>query len=161
MFCSQKFRAILLKTLTNTDENLFMKKLFCLATLLVASFSSQSSLLHDSDITPGVIFGSGNANGGWTIFQDSRNGLELGLRAKLRHDENGDPQNQFNSNGDGTYTFDAVSAPTQSNYVGVWSFEWAVNTNYNNRGRRPLDLLLLILLMVRTLQRIWSFGIMR
>ena len=65
----------------------------------------------DQDVTPDVIFGSGNLNGAFTT--DRNDGVEIGLRGKLRFDGAGQPQNIFNSNGDGTYTFQAIVAPTK------------------------------------------------
>lgn len=60
---------------------------------------------YDVNVTSDVIFGSGNTNGGFTISRS--NGIELGLRGKLRFDENNQAQNTFNANGDGSYTFEA------------------------------------------------------
>ena len=80
----------------------------CLAAL---SSPAYALIDYDQDVTNDVIFGSGNANGGFTT--DCANGVELGLRAKLRHNAVGAPENTFNSNGDGTYTFQAGVAPTQ------------------------------------------------
>lgn len=111
-----------------------MKKL-AIATLLVGSMlsvSASADLIFDQDVTNDVIFGSGNANGSFTI--DQANGIELGLRGKLRHDAGGAPQNIFNSNGDGTYSFDAGVAPTQAAPTAVWSFEWSINSNFDDNG---------------------------
>ena len=100
--------------------------------------ATHGDLTFDQDITPDVIFGSGNANGAWTV--DQANGVELGLRAKLRFDENNQPQNIFNSNGDGTYTFNPGAAPggfgfdPNSPTTPVWNFEWSVNVDYENSG---------------------------
>lgn len=99
-----------------------------LATSLVCG-SSQAVILYDQDITPDVIFGSGNANGSFTTEQN--NGIELGLRGKLRHNAAGQPENTFNSNGDGTYSFNAGVAPTQSAPTAQWSFEWSINSDYS------------------------------
>lgn len=44
---------------------------------------------YDGDVTPDVIFGTGNANGGFTIQRSA--GVELALRGKLRENANGDP----------------------------------------------------------------------
>lgn len=101
-------------------------------TTLVAAAVAAVSLgahadLYDQNVTPGVIFGSGNANGGFTT--DTAGGVELGLRGKLRHNASGQPENTFNSNGNGTYSFAAGVAPTQASPTAVWSFEWAINTN--------------------------------
>lgn len=59
----------------------------------------------DADVTPDVIFGDGNANGGFSVSRS--NGIEIGLRGKLRFDDTNNPRNIFNSNGDGSYTFTA------------------------------------------------------
>lgn len=91
----------------------------------------------DQNVTPDAIFGTGNANGSWTV--DRASGIELGLRAKLRYNASGLPENTFNSNGDGTYSFAAGVAPTQSSPVGVWSFEWSINTDYASSTGINLD----------------------
>lgn len=95
------------------------------------------ALLFDQNVTPEVIFGSGNANGSFTV--DQSNGIELGLRGKLRHNASGAPENTFNSNGDGTYSFNAGVAPTQSSPTAEWSFEWSINTNYDGSSGTNLD----------------------
>ncbi len=91
-----------------------------------------AGLDFDQNVTPDVIFGSGNANGAFTVDRD--NGVELGLRAKQRFP----PDNIFNSNGDGTYTFftgpGGSGAPTPR-----WSFEWTVNSNYDGSSGYVLD----------------------
>ncbi len=96
-----------------------------------------AAVMYDQNVTPEVIFGSGNTNGSWTV--DRNNGIEVGLRGKLRHDANGSPANIFNSNGDGTYSFSAGVAPTQSAPTAVWSFEWSVNTDYMSTSGNNLD----------------------
>lgn len=111
-----------------------MKQSLVVAALALGSIASQSNaaLVFDANVTNDVIFGTGNANGGFTIFQDA--GVELGLRAKLRHNASGNPENTFNSNGDGTYSFEAGVAPTQTASTGVWSFEWSINSNFDGSG---------------------------
>ena len=94
--------------------------------------SASALVMFDQNVTPDVIFGTGNANGSFTV--DTANGIELGLRAKLRYDAAGLPQNVFNSNGNGTYSFDSGVAPTQSFPTAIWNFEWTVNTNLGNTG---------------------------
>lgn len=84
-------------------------------------------------VTPDVIFGSGNANGGFTIVDNPGLGLELGLRAKLRYDLTGQPQNIFNWDGVNTYRFN----PNQGNPPGnqaIWNYEWSINSNFNGEG---------------------------
>lgn len=102
----------------------------------VASFGAQADLF-DQNANPAVIFGSGNTNGSFTT--DTGNGLEVALRGKLRHNAAGAPENTFNSNGDGTYSFAAGVAPTQAAPTGVWSFEWSINTNTSGTNGMTLD----------------------
>ena len=92
-------------------------------------------LACDQDVTNAAIFGSGNDNGSFTVHRTD--GLEIGLRGKLRFDATNSPANVFNSNGDGTYTFEA-GHPTGGglpSWAGAttpfWSFEWSVNTDYD------------------------------
>lgn len=91
-----------------------------------------NSLAVDQDVTPDVIFGSGNLNGGFTV--DEQDGVELGLRGKLRHNAAGNPENTFNSNNDVTYSFNKGVAPTQSSPTAEWSFEWSINSNVDGTG---------------------------
>lgn len=103
------------------------------AALLTGMSGAASALvIHDTTVTPDVIFGSGNANGGFTV--DRRNNVEVGLRGKLRHNASGAPENTFNANGDGTFSFAAGVAPTQSAPTAVWSFEWSINSNLSGVG---------------------------
>ena len=96
-----------------------------------------NALTFDANVTPDVIFGDGNDNGSFTVHQ--ANDAEVGLRAKLRHNGAGDPENTFNSNGDGTYTFLKGVAPTQSFPTAVWSVEWSINSNYTGTGSNDLN----------------------
>jgi hypothetical protein len=96
-----------------------------------------SALMFDQNVNPNVIFGSGNANGSYTV--DTTNSLELGLRGKLRHNATGQPENTFNSNGDGTYSFAAGVAPTQAFPTAVWSFEWSINTDLSGTSGLKLN----------------------
>lgn len=110
-----------------------MKK-FTTAALLVGSMMSASAsaaLMYDQDVTSNVIMGTGIGNGGFTT--DRANGLELGLRAKVRHTlAGGGPSNTFNSNGDGTYSFAAGQVAGQSPGTGVWSYEWSINSDWED-----------------------------
>lgn len=83
-------------------------------------------------VTPDIIFGSGNANGSFTVTTFNAGGnIELGLRAKLRYNENGQPENTFNWDGVDTYSF-AMTAGTPSNRS-VFNFEWSINTEGTGR----------------------------
>jgi hypothetical protein len=77
---------------------------------------------------PGVIFGSGNLNGGYTI--SSANGVEVALRGKLRYNAACQPEDTYNIVGNAGYNFPAGpclggSQPTRP----TWSFEYAVNSD--------------------------------
>ncbi len=75
-----------------------------------------------ANVNPDVIFGSGNANGGFTV--GTNNNIEVGLRAKQRFPA----ANIFNYDGTDTYTFQAgESAPGSGRPL--WNFEWSVNTD--------------------------------
>lgn len=81
--------------------------------LLAMALPAQAALAYDADVTPNVIFGIGNGNGYFTV--DQENGIELGLRAKIRY------QGVYNSDGAGTYSF----LPTDN-----WNIEWSINSDY-------------------------------
>lgn len=99
---------------------------------LLAFAGNAAALEFDQNVTNNVIFGSGNTNGGFTT--DRNNGVELGLRAKVRFSIPGDmPQNVFNSNGDGTYNH-AAGAPAAQPHRARWSFEWSINTDFDGSG---------------------------
>ena len=88
--------------------------------------------MFDQNLTPDAIFGSGNANGGFTVNQTGS--AELGLRAKVRYPS---PQNTFNSNGDGTYSHLAGAGTPASR--ALWNFEWSVNTDPAGTAGTKLD----------------------
>ncbi len=84
--------------------------------------------MYDQNITPDVIFGSGNGNGAWTV--DTENNVEVGLRAKKRF------AGIYGSNGDGTYNQDSGSS---GGSAAMWNFEFSINLNADGSsdpGRR-------------------------
>jgi hypothetical protein len=99
-----------------------MVRLFLVLCLATTAASATASIEYDQVVAPDVIFGSGNANGGFTT--DRASGLELGLRAKVRFPT---PLNQFGSNGDGTYSHLAGNDAGRP----LWSFEWSINTSWD------------------------------
>lgn len=122
----------------------FLGRYAALAALLGTFVTSaHAGTLFDQDVTPDVIFGSGNANGGFTV--DRNNGIELGLRGKLRFNDSNQPENTFNSNGDGTYTFRVGTPPTgfssdpNSPTTPVWNFEWSINTDFDGSSGPNLN----------------------
>ncbi len=119
------------------------------AAATMATPTPASALSFDQNVTPDVIFGTGNANGAFTV--DQNNGIELGLRGKLRFNDSNDPENTFNSLGNGTYRFRAGLPPTGfgfapgSTSTARWSFEWSINSDYDDSSGFALnDLLYLI-----------------
>lgn len=85
-----------------------------------------------NNVTPDVIFGSGVSNGGFTVAQSGS--LELGLRARLRYDPNGQPTNTVPWNGGSTYTFNVNDGNAPANRA-LWNFDWSVNTNTDGNGQ--------------------------
>lgn len=69
------------------------------------SAPAHAVISFDQNVTSNAIFGSGNANGGFTV--DRSNGVELGLRSKVSFNASNASENTFNSNDDGTYSFAA------------------------------------------------------
>lgn len=114
-----------------------IKMFFAVITLSLTWPLQATIITYDANVTNNAIFGSGNINGFFTVLQHE--GIELGLRAKLRHNAIGAPENTFNSNGDGTYSFDAGVAPTQSFPTAVWSFEWSINSDFAGLTGMMLD----------------------
>ena len=127
-----------------------INNLGALIAILAASTSTGwAATLFDANVTPDVIFGSGNLNGGFTVTNIIRPPLsvpsiELGLRAKLRFNALNQPENTFNSNGDGTYDFPAGQpagggfgfAPGSSS-TAIWNFEWSINTDILDASDTP------------------------
>ena len=64
---------------------------------IIISFNTYALVEYDQNVTNNTIFGSGNANGSFTT--DRRNGIEVGLRAKIPD------SGTIYSNGDGTYSY--------------------------------------------------------
>ncbi len=109
-----------------------MKVILGLATgmVLAASGATAASLNSTGLVTPGIIFGSGNANGSFS-GDGAFDTFELGLRAKLRYDLAGLPQNTFNYDGDRTYTFSPDASNPDAGFS-AFNFEWSVNTDPQN-----------------------------
>lgn len=105
-----------------------------LTTCAIAAFASCAIA---GDVNPGVIFGSGNANGSFTISENSN--VEIGLRGKLRYNSSGVPENTFNWDGVDTYTFDPADSANPSNRS-VFNFEFAINTDVNDATNSGNDL---------------------
>ena len=84
----------------------------------------------DQNVTPEVIFGSGNTNGSFTT--DRRNGIEIGLRAKIPF------VGVVNSNGDGTYSY-TLAETAADGLPRHWNFDWTVNTDISGTTGKKLD----------------------
>ncbi|MDF1717388.1 MAG: hypothetical protein P1U75_12055 [Antarcticimicrobium sp.] len=101
----------------------------------------------DRDVTPDAIFGSGNTNGSYTVsvVETEDLSVELGLRGKLRFNASNNPENTFNSNGDGTYSFENDLPPTGFGFdsgsptTPIWNFEWSINTDASGTTGNKLN----------------------
>src|SRR6056297_387646 len=83
-----------------------MKNFKLAGTIPALALALSAGAASATSVTPDIIFGDGNDNGSFTV--DRSNNIEIGLRAKLRYNLAGVPENTFNSNGDGTYSFNAA-----------------------------------------------------
>ncbi len=101
--------------------------------LLGQTITAQATVEFDQDVTPEVIYGSGNANGSFTT--DRNNGIEVGLRAKIPF------VGTTNSNGDGTYSFTLLETDHDNNpgTDNRWNFDFTVNTDFDNSTSDNLD----------------------
>ncbi|MBS3824570.1 MAG: right-handed parallel beta-helix repeat-containing protein, partial [Wenzhouxiangellaceae bacterium] len=119
--------------------NIQSSSFFLLVLLLVGCIAPAfaQTVQFDQDATPTIIFGDGNDNGAFTT--DRRKDIEIAIRGKLRFNDSGLPENTFNSNGDGSYSFDAIVAPTQTSPTPEWAFDWSVNSDYTDSAGRNLD----------------------
>ncbi len=89
-----------------------------------------AAVSHGQNVTNDAIFGAGNANGSFTV--DRQNGVELGLRAKVRFPV---PANTFNDNGDGTFSHLAGNDAGRP----LWTMEWSVNSDWDGSSGWMLD----------------------
>lgn len=113
-----------------------IKSLTLAAGSLLASLSLAAPVNGSGDLTSNVIFGSGNIDGSFTGV--NVNGVELALRAKLRYNLSGQPQNVFNYDGDHTYTFNPANSVAPANRA-IFNFEWSINSDSSGSLGRALD----------------------
>ncbi len=101
--------------------------------LSAVSTASYATITFSQNVTPDVIFGSGNSNGNFTI--DSRGVIELGLRAKIPF------AGTINSNGDGTYSYTLAETDhdNDASTPNRWNFDWTVNIDSNNSSALNLE----------------------
>lgn len=99
-------------------------KLVTTCALLGALAQSAFSLTFDGNTAAGVYYGSGNANGGWTI--DNSNGIELGLRTHQRYPN---PANTFNSGGDGTYSWNDQNGYNGAENRSSWNYDFSIDVS--------------------------------
>jgi hypothetical protein len=96
------------------------------------SISALAQVEYDQNVTPDVIFGSGNSNGYFTT--DRENGIELGLRAKVPY------VGITHSNGDGTYSYTLAETLYNASNPRAWNFEFTVNTDYDDSNSTGLKI---------------------
>ncbi|MCC5451238.1 PEP-CTERM sorting domain-containing protein [Rheinheimera sp. UJ51] len=104
----------------------YFPAVLALATTLIAVPAHAALINGTGNVTPNVIFGSGNANGSFTGINDGF--FELALRGKLRYNLAGQPAGIYNYDGNKTYTFqpsDGVAPVDRS----LFSFDWSINVD--------------------------------
>jgi hypothetical protein len=95
------------------------------------SASALAQVEYDQDVTPAVIFGAGNSNGGFTTDRES--GVEVGLRAKVPY------VGILHSNGDGIYSYSLAETLYNASKPRAWNFEFSVNTDYDGSTGLVID----------------------
>ncbi len=102
-----------------------------LSALIILGLSGISeAVLYDQNVTPDVIFGSGNGNG--YFVTDTANNIEVGLRAKVPY------AGVYNSDGAGTYNMSSGPHPKWGDPGAAWNFEFSVNVNQDGTGNSGL-----------------------
>jgi len=102
-----------------------------ITTAIVAAVASIANAGGTGMINPDTIFGSGNTNGSFTINSD--NGIEIGIRGKLRFDTNQQPSPTYNWDGVDTYTFNPNDGNPPAG-MSMFNFDWSVNSNVDGTG---------------------------
>jgi hypothetical protein len=119
-------------------NNLRIASCLSLALSLVLAAGANGALQFDQNVTGGVIFGSGNANGGFTVERNGVPGLELGLRAHTRFPSSSSSAAGIMSQGNGVYGNFAAQGFFSDGSLGgpraSWSFDFSINSNYNGTG---------------------------
>ena len=118
-----------------------MLKMSIVLVVLLAALPAAAVLQYDQNVTPEVIFGSGNANGHFTVSTGTApegDIIELGLRGKVRFNASGLPENTFNELFPGEYYFLAGVGTGQSGITPTWAFEWTVNTDATGLGNNKV-----------------------
>ena len=108
-----------------------MKKVLMLLVVAVMGSSAMAAIDYDADVTPGVIFGSGNGNGYFVVGSD--NNIEVGLRAKVPY------AGIYNSDGAGTYSMSTGVHPKWGAPGVAWNFEFSVNVNLDGQGSEDFN----------------------
>jgi len=98
--------------------------------MLAVSAPAYAAITYDQNVTPDVIFGSGNTNGSFTT--DQANGVELGLRAKIPY------AGIIHSGGDGTYSY-SLAELSAAHSSQRWNFDWTVNTDFSGASGFLID----------------------
>lgn len=92
--------------------------------------NTEDTLLFDQrDVTPDITFGSGNANGDFTIVR--KGNIEIGIRGKTRYPTPKNPDGEASGQGliaENIYSFPAGA--DASNGRQLWGFDWHINTNW-------------------------------
>lgn len=104
-----------------------MKHFKLWATVPALAFAFSAGTADAANVSPDIIFGGGNANGSFTVTTVPFGGgdIEIGLRAKLRYNDSGSPENTFNWDSTNSYTF-STTAGTPSDRS-VFNYEWSIN----------------------------------
>jgi len=108
-----------------------IKSLSCVALLTAGMLpaAGHATLLHNEDVSPNVIMGSGIPNGSFSV--ESANTIEVGLRARDRFVPNVNSDN-------GVFTF-TVGEDSGNPGWATWNIDWSVNVNVDGNSQSDLD----------------------
>jgi len=109
------------------------KKFACLLVVVVLLWSAQNSraaIQFSQQLTSNVIYGSGNADGGFTVDRNVGQSLELGLRAHQRLPTTSDNALGIKDQGNGEYGSFLAQGWGAGNNRASWNFDWSINTDY-------------------------------
>jgi hypothetical protein len=112
-----------------------MKKLFFAAALIASTFvaTANAAVQLNQNVTGGVLYGSGNVNGGYTtdrVTTSAGTNIELGLRAHVRFST--DTKLVSGTNIYGNFATSALVTDRAT-----WNFDWAINTDYLDPNQSP------------------------
>lgn len=99
--------------------------------LVFGAVSQADAIVYNTNVTPDIIFGSGNSNGNFAV--DLANNVEVGLRAKVPYAGNSA------SDAAGVYSMSSGVHPKWGAPGAAWNFDFSVNVNQDGESAFTLS----------------------